>query len=606
MKIKKVAIKNYRSIKNLELDISDFSILIGANNSGKSNILRALNFFFLGSEKIVSEDVFSFLEDGDSEVVVAVTFHSLSDQEKNSFKKYFLADETIIIRRICQISKNNNEVNCSNSIYNGWIEEPDRWYLQDSAFDRLSSREKREAETREHPELLPLLDISGRFTKETLIEFQEQFVNEHRNEINFIGGFEETPLLGRQNVASGTLPEVLYIPAVRDLSDETKINSKTLLGKLLLNVLEVMVENDEEFKNIINEVEAAFSKLNEQQTNSSPIRLLERELSEELDSWGASTSIFVNLPNITKLFELGTNLNIDDGVLSGAETKGNGLQRAIIFSFLKVLAQHNKQTEAQTTPRASSESKIFIVEEAELYLHPHKQREFYNNLKKISNDENLQVIITTHSSHFVRMDDYKNLTLIRKQSREMGTIKNQCCEDIFTADTEEKNHYKLIHYINPDNGDMFFARKVILVEGESEKVVFPYLGERVGIYKPDVSIIDCGSKFNLPIYINLLNRFEIPYVVVFDEDPIKDSYINPDKEKADKRTYKFNNTINSEISSQFGTPKMISPDFEGFFSISRTQGDKLGKGLAALKYFQSLEDDKIPESMIDLLEKIYE
>lgn len=40
------------------------------------------------------------------------------------------------------------------TIYNGWIEgEPDRWYLQDSAFDRLNSKEKREIEVRHYSEL---------------------------------------------------------------------------------------------------------------------------------------------------------------------------------------------------------------------------------------------------------------------------------------------------------------------------------------------------------------------------------------------------------------------------------------------------------------------
>ena len=48
MKITHIQIENYRSIKNLELGFSNFLVLIGANNSGKSNILRALQYFFDG------------------------------------------------------------------------------------------------------------------------------------------------------------------------------------------------------------------------------------------------------------------------------------------------------------------------------------------------------------------------------------------------------------------------------------------------------------------------------------------------------------------------------------------------------------------------------
>lgn len=607
MKIKHIQINNYRSIKNLEFDISDFSVLIGANNSGKSNILRALTYFFQGSEKISSDDVFSFFEGSKTSVSVIVTFNSLSEQEKITFKKYLKKDETIIVRKFCQVTKeSSNKLSCSNPVYNGWIEEPDRWYLLDSAYDRLSSREKREAEAAKWTELSPLLEIEGRFSREKLQEFQDQFISDHKSEIKFEGKFEDAQLLGRQNVAAGILPEIIFIPAIRDLSDETKVNSKTLLGRLLLNVLDLMIENDSEFQKVISEVEASIEKLNDKQSFGSPIGKLESELSEELASWGVSTSINVTPPNITKLFELGTSLNIDDGVITGAESKGNGLQRAIIFSLVKVIANHNKNTNGELTSRARSESQIYAIEEAELYLHPHKQREFYNNLKKISEDANNQVIITTHSSHFVRMDDYKNLTLIRKPSKEIGTTKNQCCNDIFDPGSEEKQHYKLVHYINPDNGEMFFARKVILVEGESEKVTFPYLSERLGLFKSDVSIIDCGSKFNLPLYIDLLNHFKIPYFVIFDEDPMNPPYDDPDKEKSDRKTFEFNKAIEKAVNPELGQPIMIPPDFEGHFMISRTKGKKFGKGLAALKHFQTIDDNAISEEMIKLLSRIYE
>ena len=115
-------------------------------------------------------------------------------------------------------------------------------------------------------------------------------------------------MLGRQNVASGTLPEIIFIPAIRDLSDETKVNSKTLLGKLLLNVIDVMANTDTDFQNIIADVEASIDRLNDKKSGASPICKLEGELANELSGWEVSTSIEVIPPNITKLFELGTEL----------------------------------------------------------------------------------------------------------------------------------------------------------------------------------------------------------------------------------------------------------------------------------------------------------
>jgi len=589
MKIKHIQIKNYRSIRRLDFELANFSILLGANNSGKSNILRALNFFFQGSEKITPEDVFSFFEEQETEVSVDITFGSLSEQERKTFKKYLLNNGTIKIKKSCKATKDENgNLTCTNPIYNGWIEEPDLWFLKDSAFERLSSKEKREFEVETFPELAPLLEIEGRFTKDQFYEFQERYIVNRRADLNFIGKFEEAPLFGRQNVASGILPELFFIPAIRELTDETKVNSRTLLGKLLLNVLDTMIENDENFQKLILDIQTSIDQLNCKQKFESPIGIIEEELSEQLASWGVSTSIEISSPDITKIFEMGTTLNIDDGVMTGAEAKGNGLQRAIIFGLVKIHANQRKTENSEIIPRASSESKVYAIEEAELYLHPHKQREFYNNLKKIAEDTNTQVIITTHSSHFIRMEDYQNLILIRKDTREIGTTKNQCCNDIFDPSSEEKQHYKLLHYINPDNGELFFARKVVLVEGETEKVVMPYLSERLGIFQPDVSIIACASKNNLPFYIKLLNHFRIPYVVIYDEDPNKSSY--------DK-----NEEIEKLVDLKIGKTIMLRPDFEGHFSLS----NKNNKAFNALKHFQSIDDASISKNMIDVLKSIY-
>jgi len=135
--------------------------------------------------------------------------------------------------------------------------------------------------------------------------------------------------------------------------------------------------------------------------------------------------------------------------------------------------------------------------------------------------------------------------------------------------------------------------------------VFPYLAERLNLFKPDVSVIDCGSKFNLPLYENLLNNFEIPYLVIFDEDPMKPEYDDPEKEKSDRYAYEFNKVIERAIDEKFGYSIMHSPDFESSYSISRNQGSKLGKGLAALKHFQFLDEKDIPENMVQLLTEIY-
>ena len=78
----------------------------------------------------------------------------------------------------------------------------------------------------------------------------------------------------------------------------------------------------------------------------------------------------------------------------------------------------------------------------------------------------------------------------------------------------------MAEWVNPDQAQMFFSRRCAFVEGETERVLFPFLARKIGIFDPGVPIVECGSKFKLPPYIAIAKAFRIPYVVVHDEDPI--------------------------------------------------------------------------------------
>lgn len=72
MRLSKVEIRNYRSIKQLDLDIEDgYTVFVGANNAGKSNVLRAIEFALTPSIKLNAEDVCAFYRTiGDVSVVL--------------------------------------------------------------------------------------------------------------------------------------------------------------------------------------------------------------------------------------------------------------------------------------------------------------------------------------------------------------------------------------------------------------------------------------------------------------------------------------------------------------------------------------------------------
>ena len=271
---------------------------------------------------------------------------------------------------------------------------------------------------------------------------------------------------------------------------------------------------------------------------------LEKSIEDELKDWRVNVDIQVIPPSFEKFFEFGTNLNLDDGVKTNAEDKGHGLQQTLIFALFRAWAKSLKKmniAKPGTTPRISSESVIFAIEEPELFLHPHAQKKMAQAIKDIALSPNHQILVCSHSSHFVDLDFYRSICIVNKTTPERSTEIRQCVADLFpgTDVDDRKKRFHAAHWINPDRGEMFFAKKIAFVEGETENVIIPYLSTKLDCYDPEISIIDCGSKFNLPLYITVANAFKLKYIVVHDEDPLPHPI--PPEWSAEKRASRAEN-----------------------------------------------------------------
>ena len=351
-------------------------------------------------------------------------------------------------------------------------------------------------------------------------------------------------------------------------------------------------------------------------TTTTSCAVLERHIEQELDAWNVKVNIEVTPPEIEKLFELGTDIHLDDGVRTTADRKGHGLQRAMMFALLRSWAaalRADRQTNGtgQVSARRQSRSVIFAMEEPELFLHPHAQRRLSASLRDISKIPEHQVFLCTHSTHFVDLSYYKDVAIISKENLNRGSEVRQCTTELFTGDNvdDKKKRFHMAHWINPDRGELFFARRVVFVEGETEKVILPFLAEKLDIYDPEISIIDCGSKFNLPLYATIAKAFGIKYLIVHDEDPLPDPIPgnwNPDTIRSKRRTFLLNQTISQIVEEPLGTIRVLSPDFEAVSRVSRSQGGRKGKALAALDHFEGISPDDIPLDIIALVQAVYD
>ncbi|MFT3910935.1 MAG: AAA family ATPase [Ferruginibacter sp.] len=514
MKIEKIKVHNWRSIADEEITFENLVIFIGQNNCGKSNIISSLLFFF----GTITSNALDY-HNNSTEAFVEVTFRDLDDFDKNQFKKYLSSDNKICVRKSLNADGETS--------YNGYLFSPKADFLKE---DALSMK-------REEIEQTPLKDYipsSGRLTKEIIKTAQEEYLTKTENiELEYI--LESTHFLGAKNVAKGIFGEIYFIPAVKNASDEFKTTGSTIFNQLFTQIISKMSEENDHYKNARTQMEALTqilnkldSKGNENKERPVEIKSLEANLEEELKKWNTTIDIQITPPNIDEVLKVNTSVWIDDGKRTDIARKGHGLQRSLIFALIKSWASYLKrereikeQQEAEkekqktSTKRKSSDSTYFFFEEPELYLHPQAQKELYASLKELSISD-YQIVLCTHSSSFLDLADYKSICIVNKIDVTVGSKIRQFTNELFGEN--ESANFKLIYWLNPERSELFFANKIILSEGPTDKTIIPKLAKMVGVFKYDYTVIECGGKDSMKLYIKLLNSFKLPYVAVYDKD----------------------------------------------------------------------------------------
>lgn len=584
MKIKSLSIKNWRSIRQLDLSAQDLMIIIGQNNHGKSNLLSAILFFF-GEIKPQDLD----FSQGSTELFVEVEFDSLDEQDLITFSKYVTKRNTIKVRKIAYLGGSFE--------YHGWIETFKEDFLQENNASNYTKRE-----TAESLSFYPYLPPTGRITKQDVINAQNLYIQNNLERLELSYQLETTNFMGLKSVAKGIFGEVYFLPAIKNASDDFLSKDTSVFSKLLGEVISEMSLNNSDWngtKELVSELFAKFNKyIDGEENKNRPQQLInfENELSSELSSWKANFDIQVSAPDIDTIFRANTSVWINDGTRTDISRKGHGLQRAVTIALIQLIAKRQLQAAQNTdmTNRAVSKSRYFIFEEPELYLHPQAQRALFDTFTQLS-ETGSQVILCTHSSNLINIDKYKSIYIIKKENDDLGSEVIQCNEDLFEGD--EKQEWNLSYWINPDRGELFFAKKVILVEGQTEKVIISALADILGVFKYEYTIIDCGSKGNIPHYIKLLNKFKIPYVAVYDKDH-QERKGDDARRTADKDT----NSILSIVDRSLGKSVEFVNDIEEELGY---ESETSGKPFKALKHIKS-DSFTISDSFSAKIRDIYQ
>ena len=442
MKIKSVTINNFRSIQHAKIEFHDYSIIVGENNVGKSNIIDAIRYFY-GDLELTIRDWCLINEYEPYDVWVEVEY-DISPQEYNNLpKEYRIHQDKLCVRKEIDLSP---------------------------------------------------VDMGK--------PFKSRYVCPGTNQ-------SDRPI-------EDFLGEVIYVP----LGDNIRHTYKSILNKLSESIRKRIEMTKLSYKHEFSRFERQIA--NEIQAlgiqphisfNSQPSQTQMSLCVEESCCTGTQRPViagftrfsFNSQPSQTQM-----SLCVEEGYgLIDLTLLSTGTQRRVIAKLIKINAQLNEML-------YGIHPIVLLYEEPEAYMHPNAITDLAYDLRGFARIPNQQVIATTHSGHLVSEDimDTRGLIRVDKQNGLTSIHQNKI------PDSELELAKNLVYFDRP-RSDMFFAKKVVLVEGPTEYMLYNYLKKRGDLphsLTQNVTVIDTIGKWSMPYFQKILNSYNIRHSVLYDTD----------------------------------------------------------------------------------------
>lgn len=481
MRILSSKIHNFRTIEELEIRFSSYTIILGLNNAGKSNFIDALRIFYDKDLKFNHERDFPKFTTTDEESWAEIEFQ-LDDSELEIIRQKYQGFQGILrIRKIFQSKETGKDGK---------------------------------------PRSGTLICINGEFS-------DERFKDD--------------------------LGEIIYVPALSRLDEQTKLTGPSALRDLISFVLKTSFEESASYSGLKSAFENFNSSLKTEETSDGySLESIENEISSELRGWGIKFNINIRPVIFEDLMKNLIEQKIHDdtlGVALESNAYGQGMQRQIVYSLLKLVTKFNKTREAKPSNKFESKLTVLLFEEPEAFLHPTQIDKLDIGLKTMSDDGMTQVIITTHNPSFVskNISDLPSLVrLYRDDGRtKVAQLTSEKLDFILTqnqdatykwaknpklkirslsAEMEEQlESIKYALWIDPRRAAAFFAQKVLIVEGPTEVALINYLQDkdRFNSEINDFFVLDAFGKFNIHRFMNLFSELNIKHAVLIDGDDNK-------------------------------------------------------------------------------------
>lgn len=564
MKIDFIEIKNFRKLQSCRIDFDrEKTLLVGANNSGKTSAMTALRKFLISPKSIEIRDVsignWSAIEQ------IGVAWES-GDELQDTLNEFlplldvWLDVPLTQIHYIVHIIPNADWAGGSVGVRLQFeVEDVD--LLKTNYLEHRSAAKKIEndAPNEQKPSVAP----------RNLIEFLEKSLSKYLT----LKAYSLDPARLENPDSKGSacvqpLPEDALeiegspfqglidfreIPAMRDFSiggspspDSQNSKSDRLIRTLSDHVRDYYDQHIDQSDKMNADDIGAFSAL--QQAEKAFDHRLKTGFASVFDELTGLGIPGINNPSIVintkfkSLDGLSHNSAVQYRVFEpedGQEERylpesyaGLGYQNLIAMVFLLMRFRQDwiEPKISSTTELNIAPLQLIMIEEPEAHLHAQVQQVFIKKAYSVlrnhpdlceSNTYATQLLVSTHSSHVAHEVDFANLRYFRRLPAEAqgqsptSTIIN--LSNVFGKDTETLRFVK--RYIKATDCDLFFADGAIFVEGQAERILVPHFIRHHfhKLWRRYISLIDLGGS-NAPRFEPLIKALGLTSLVITDLD----------------------------------------------------------------------------------------
>lgn len=466
VKLTTIRVENFRSLKNIEVSLDDLTVLIGANNAGKTSFLDAIYAAIGAGRKLLGQD----------DIRVSPE-EAIPPKDRN----------VIIDIKIRPVSEDGTFADT---------------FPEGSFWTSLWGSGITPAETDDDHEFMAFRTILSWSIAKGDYVLERKFLKEWRPYTTWL----TTPMQEKRLQSMDIEPIALhYIDAKRDLDDDLRKQGsfwRKLTDDLGLTPADIILLED------------SLSGINQHIVeNSAILKHLKKNLADMQAVVSAEGSGIDISPVARKLRDLSKGIDVSFSTTDAQSfpLTRHGMGTRSLASLL-VFRAFASWRSSQAQKGGDQIHTLLALEEPESHLHPQAQRSLFSHIKTIPG----QRIVSTHSPYFAGQAQLSDLRLFLKRGG--NTIVTQL--DISTLGTKDDLR-KLQQTVVDTRGDLLFSRAVIFFEGQTEEQALPIWAEKywnASIHELGFSFVRVNGTDYSP-FVSLAQHLEIPWYVLADGEP---------------------------------------------------------------------------------------